>query len=109
MDWWHRSVRRQVRNTTGARRRWGSLARVALALVACAAPAFAPPAPADAPPAPVAAAPPVTLQPLRVAYTALVSAQAPLWIAIETGLFREQGLDVEATLISGSDKAIAAL
>jgi NitT/TauT family transport system substrate-binding protein len=95
------------------------LVAVAVALVACAAPAATPPpaaapapqlqgAPGQAAPAePAAPQPP--LRPLRVAYTALVSAQAPLWIALETGLFREQGLDVEATLISGSDKAIAAL
>jgi NitT/TauT family transport system substrate-binding protein len=82
---------------------------VAMALAACAPPVAAPPAAAPAGQAQEAAAEPVALQPVRVAYTALVSAQAPLWIAVEAGLFREQGLDVEAMLISGSDKAIAAL
>jgi NitT/TauT family transport system substrate-binding protein len=85
------------------------LVAVAVGLAACATSAPAPPAASPAPQTQAAPAAPAALQPVHVAYTALVSAQAPLWIGVETGLFREQGLDVEAVLISGSDKAIAAL
>jgi NitT/TauT family transport system substrate-binding protein len=111
------AIRRAIGGVAVARRgRWCSspLVVVALALATCAPPADAPAAspaqPAQAAQAATAetAAPPPRL-PLRVVYPSLGSGQAPLWIAVETGLFREQGLDVEALLISGSDKALVAL
>ena len=111
MGWWHWMVPRRISGGACARRRrrgaW--LIAVVVGLAACASPTTAPPAAAPARQAQEAPAEPPPLQPVRVVYTAVVSAQAPLWIGVETGLFREQGLDVDAVLISGSDKAIAAL
>ncbi|HZR97185.1 MAG TPA: ABC transporter substrate-binding protein [Chloroflexota bacterium] len=111
MGRWYWAVARRISGAACVRRRRGGvwLVAVAVGLAACAPPATAPPAASPAAQAQEAPAEPATLQPVHVAYTALVSAQAPLWIAVETGLFREQGLDVDAVLISGSDKAIAAL
>jgi NitT/TauT family transport system substrate-binding protein len=101
-----------------------ALLLVLATLAACATPAHAPAEPA-APPvagaavvptvpgaatsAPAAAATAPPLQHVRVFYTSPVTSQAHLWIGVEAGTFREQGLDVEPMLIAGSDKAIAAL
>jgi NitT/TauT family transport system substrate-binding protein len=87
---------------------------LAALLVACGSAAARPPAPAvPGTPVPSAApgepSPPAARQTLRAAYTAPSASQAPLWLGVEAGLFREQGLDVELTYISGSDKAVAAL
>src|SRR5262249_58543130 len=122
MGAWRRPVRRISRGAGARRGRcWLALVVVAVALAACAPPAAsparqtqaAPPAPAGgnapAQPSPAGGDIPAPLQPLRVVYPALSSGQAPLWIGVETGLFREQGLDVEALFVSGSDRAIAAL
>lgn len=97
-----------------------------LALVACATPASPPPAappagnapsqsapPASSAPAPAAppaaAATPVALLPLRFAYTALSTTIAPYWIAMESGSFREEGLDLQPTFISASTVGMQAL
>src|SRR5712692_9526153 len=37
---------------------------------------------------------PPALEPAHVAYTTIAAVQAPFWIALEAGYFREQGLDV---------------
>src|SRR5262245_7096276 len=56
---------------------------------------------------PAPAAPPAPLA-LRIAYAAASAGQAPAYVAQETGLFREQGLDVELLYLSGTrtDQAI---
>lgn len=116
MRWWQRPVRGLIGSVAGVRwgQRWLALVVLAVALAAC-APSTTAPAAAPAPQTQAAAAEstapaaPTVLQPLRVVYPALGSGQAPLWIGVEAGLFREQGLDVEVLLISGSDKVIAAL
>jgi NitT/TauT family transport system substrate-binding protein len=58
-----------------------------------AAPGGAAPAAATAAPAPIA---------LRVAYASPGAALAPIWVAYEQGLLREQGLDVELAFLSGT-------
>ncbi len=82
------------------------------AALACSPPALAP-APPSTPAAPitgVAAAPPAapTSIPLRVAYAAASAGQAGAYVAYETGLFREQGLDVELLYLATTrtDQAI---
>jgi ABC-type nitrate/sulfonate/bicarbonate transport system substrate-binding protein len=70
------------------------------------APAASAPSPAQAPaPAPTNAPAPI---PLRVAFAALGTSAAPLWIGYERGLFREQGLDVELAYLSSqrTDQAV---
>jgi NitT/TauT family transport system substrate-binding protein len=49
--------------------------------------------------------------PLRVIlnWTAPVNAQTPLWVAQETGIFREQGLDVEMVNVPVSARVIQAM
>src|SRR5262249_30739160 len=104
---------------TAAVHRWALLLGMVALLAACTAPTAAP-----APTAPTAAPlaeqtapraeqpvvpPTAPRQALRVAYTSPVATQAPLWIGVESGAFREQGLDVEVVFISGSDKATAAV
>jgi NitT/TauT family transport system substrate-binding protein len=127
MGGWQRPVRR-ISGVAGARpgRWWLALVVLAVALAACAPPGAGPaasparqaqaasaepaaPVERAAPPAPGGGNASAPLQLLRVVYPALGSGQAPLWIGVETGLFREQGLDVEALFVSGSDRVIAAL
>ena len=62
--------------------------------------------PSSAAPAPAAS--PQPLIPLKVAYAAASAGQAPAYVGAETGLFREQGLDVELVYLSGTrtDQAI---
>ncbi|MCA1218202.1 ABC transporter substrate-binding protein [Streptomyces sp. 8L] len=40
---------------------------------------------------------------MTVSYSQLVADQLPLWIAVDSGLFKKQGLDVTLTSLSGSD------
>ncbi|GAA3713553.1 ABC transporter substrate-binding protein [Streptomyces tremellae] len=40
---------------------------------------------------------------MTVSYSQLVADQLPLWIAVDSGLFKKQGLDVSLTSLSGSD------
>src|SRR4051794_34019304 len=98
-----------------------AIATCLLALVAgCAAPAATPaaaPAPAAAKPAPAAApapadAPAATAAPverLRAAYTSLGMTQAFMWMALDAGYYRDEGLDVELEYIPGSNVAIQGL
>jgi NitT/TauT family transport system substrate-binding protein len=50
-----------------------------------------------------------TLKKVRVAFPSMVIDFAPLWVAREKGLFREEGLDVENMLIPGGLRGIQAL
>jgi NitT/TauT family transport system substrate-binding protein len=110
------------------RRAWRILAigTCLLALVAgCAAPA-APPQPLNpggsqsaaagaSRPAGVAAgaavptASPATVEHLRATYTSLGMTQAFMWVALEAGYYRDEGLDVELEYIPGSNVAIQGL
>jgi NitT/TauT family transport system substrate-binding protein len=64
-------------------------------------------APGDSQPAASSAAEP--LRPLKVAYTAIATAQAAFWLAVEGGYFQQQGLDVELIRLDGSSRAMPAL
>ena len=46
---------------------------------------------------------------LTLSYPSISGAQAVLWIAKETGLFRENGLDVDLVYIAGGPRSMAAL
>jgi ABC-type nitrate/sulfonate/bicarbonate transport system substrate-binding protein len=95
----------------------------ALLLVLACGPAPAPPgdrAPAAASAAPVASSPvsspassppesPAPLQPVHGSYSGIQVVQAPAWFALEGGYFREQGLDVDLTLITSGATLLAAL
>src|SRR4051794_18505344 len=50
-----------------------------------------------------------TLVPLKVAYTAIATAQAAFWLAVEGGYFQQQGLDVDLIRLDGSNRAMPAL
>lgn len=92
------------------------LAGITWLLASCAAPA-APSAspvatersPASAPAAAPAATPPPAPLPLKFAYTALSTTITPYWIALDAGLFQEEGLAVEPTFISASTVGMQAL
>jgi NitT/TauT family transport system substrate-binding protein len=89
-----------------------TLVVLALAVLgaACAPAAPAPGSSATAPAAaPASADAPAPAQriPLRVAYTSLGGSFAPAWIAHELGLFAEQGLASELTLIGSTEAAQA--
>ena len=47
--------------------------------------------------------------PVRIAYAALGSGSAPVWTAKEAGIFAEEGLDAEISLVRGSGHATEAL
>lgn len=47
--------------------------------------------------------------PVRIAYAALGSGSAPVWCAKEAGIFTEEGLDAEVSLIRGSGRVTEAL
>jgi ABC-type nitrate/sulfonate/bicarbonate transport system substrate-binding protein len=47
--------------------------------------------------------------PVRIAYAALGSGSAPVWVAHEAGYFREEGLEVELALIRGSEAVVEQL
>ena len=49
------------------------------------------------------------LVPLKVAYTAIATAQAAFWLAVEGGYFQQQGLDVDLIRLDGSNRAMPAL
>jgi ABC-type nitrate/sulfonate/bicarbonate transport system substrate-binding protein len=116
------------RGHSGLRRqRAGISTALACCLILACAPAATPPpassataaptargqAPAAATPSAVQAAAPAPTStpapiPLRVAFAALGTSAAPLWIGHERGLFREQGLDVELVYLSSqrTDQAV---
>ena len=50
-----------------------------------------------------------SLIPVRIAYAALGSGSAPVWIAKEAGIFADEGLDAEVSLIRGSGHVTEAL
>ncbi|MBX5490777.1 MAG: ABC transporter substrate-binding protein [Chloroflexi bacterium] len=95
-----------------------ALLGAACLLASCATPAAppatpaasaSPAAPASAPAAaPAATAPPQPL-PLKFAYTALSTTIAPYWIALDSGLFQEEGLAIEPTFISASTVGMQSL
>ncbi len=96
--------------------RYAVLAVTALLLAACSsglagtgrAPA---PLPAAADPGSGAASGASGVVPLsaRAAFTAFSASNMPLWVALEAGYFREQGLEVEMTQIAGGPTLLAAL
>ncbi|HLH26197.1 MAG TPA: ABC transporter substrate-binding protein [Chloroflexota bacterium] len=99
----------------------GGLAALCLSLVlvlACGqragAPASAPAAPA-APAAPESSAPagqpaaPAAPVAIRTAYTTAGASMAALWLADETGAFKEQGLDAEVAFIGAGQAILGAL
>jgi NitT/TauT family transport system substrate-binding protein len=108
-------------------RRWGALALLSLLVLACQAPAAAPkpaaPTAASAPPAApttvVAAAPAPTSAPSAAAplspplpvRTGAIgsSSDAGIYIALERGYFREQGLDVSLEAIRSATDVLSAL
>jgi ABC-type nitrate/sulfonate/bicarbonate transport system substrate-binding protein len=48
-------------------------------------------------------------QPIRLAYSAISGAMAPLWVAHDYGYFRRQGLDVQLLYIGGGSVVTQAL
>lgn len=46
---------------------------------------------------------------LAISYPSISGAQAVLWIAKETGIFRDNGLDVDLVYIGGGPRSMAAL
>jgi NitT/TauT family transport system substrate-binding protein len=70
-------------------------------------PSSAPPAAAGDSASPARAAAP--LQKIRASYSGIQLVQSPAWMAREGGYFREQGLDVELTLITSGATLLAAL
>lgn len=50
-----------------------------------------------------------SLIPVRIAYAALGSGSAPVWTAKEAGIFADEGLDAEVTLVRGSGNVTQAL
>src|SRR5205823_3724205 len=99
---------------------WRHLARAAglaallLALACGPAPAASDRAPAAPPPAATVASGsptdgPMPLQKLHGSYSGIQVVQAPAWLALEGGYFREQGLDVDLTLITSGATLLAAL
>jgi len=45
-------------------------------------------------------------QPVRIVYSSISGAMAPLWVAHDHGFFRRQGLDVQLLYIGGGSIAI---
>jgi ABC-type nitrate/sulfonate/bicarbonate transport system substrate-binding protein len=68
--------------------------------------ASAAPAPAASAPAPAASPAPVAL---KVGQTFMAAALVPFWLALDSGAFTAQGLDVESVLMRGSVEGVAAL
>jgi NitT/TauT family transport system substrate-binding protein len=90
---------------------------VGLALAACGGSAAAPAAsapgsgkPASAPAASAPASAPASgaVTPLHVAFTSFNGAEMPLWVAMDSGIFRKHGLDVSGILLQESP-AVASL
>ncbi|MGH7848173.1 MAG: ABC transporter substrate-binding protein [Candidatus Binatia bacterium] len=50
-----------------------------------------------------------SLIPVRIAYAALGSGSTPVWTAKEAGIFADEGLDAELTLIRGSGRVAQAM
>jgi NitT/TauT family transport system substrate-binding protein len=75
------------------------------------APAPLAPPPAAGPAKPAASGAVDGVAPLRgrAAFTAFSPSNMPLWVALEAGYFREQGLDVEITQVAGGPTLLAAL
>jgi NitT/TauT family transport system substrate-binding protein len=112
-----------------APRRWGALALLSLVVLACQAPAAAPkpaaPTAGSAPPAASTTAPaaapaptsgpsataPAPLSPPLVVRTGAIgsSSDAGIYIALERGYFREQGLDVSLEAIRSATDVLSAL
>src|SRR5205823_2645920 len=73
---------------------------------ATSAPAASAPAPSGPAAAPTTIAPP---RRLTVALSAVNAVVAPLWVAVDEGLFRKYGLDVEVANLDGGSRAVAAI
>src|SRR5687767_12227915 len=67
------------------------------------------PAPGTPPPAAAPAAPtqPPALQKVDLAMAAISASCGPIWVAIDYGLFRKHGLDVEATSLAAASASQA--
>jgi len=52
---------------------------------------------------------PIQAAPIRVAYSAISGAMAPLWVTQESGFFKREGLDVELLYIGGGSLLIQAM
>ncbi|HZU07268.1 MAG TPA: ABC transporter substrate-binding protein [Chloroflexota bacterium] len=91
-----------------------SLVVAALTLLATAcraeapAPAAAPP-PAAQPAAAGASSPSSPPRHLTVALSAISAIVAPVWVAVDEGLFRKHGLEVEIANLDGGSRAVAAI
>jgi ABC-type nitrate/sulfonate/bicarbonate transport system substrate-binding protein len=51
----------------------------------------------------------MSLIPIRIAYAALGSGSAPVWVAQEAGIFANEGLDADVNLLRGSGRVTEAL
>ena len=80
-----------------------------LLAVACRAPEAAPAPAAVAPAAPEAATAPPTPRRLTLALSAVSAVVAPVWVAVDEGLFRKHGLEVEIANLDGGSRAVAAI
>ncbi|HEY7065440.1 MAG TPA: ABC transporter substrate-binding protein [Chloroflexota bacterium] len=106
--------------------RLAALALTACLTVACAsasrpaAPAASAPAPAAASasaaapapttaPAPASEPPPRPLGHLKTAYTTVNASLAPVWLAVESGAFAEQGLDAELSFVGPGPPILGSL
>ena len=93
----------------------GLVTAVLLGTAACTPAAAPPPATKPAPPAlqsPASAstsAAPAQLTKSKAGYTTIAAGNAPVWMALEGGYFREQGLDVELVNTGSGAPALAAL
>jgi NitT/TauT family transport system substrate-binding protein len=90
----------------------------ALALAAAGCTPASTPAPAPAPAPAAAAAPasstaaspsPAPLRPVRMAYGFVSTATLPMWIALDQGIYRKYGLDVDATYLQSSAQIAPAM
>src|SRR5204863_4135365 len=83
----------------------------AVLIAACGAPAPAPSAPGPPAAASTAAATAVPTAPLRLVanWTAPSSSMAPIWVAQETGIFRDEGLDLELFNVQNSSRVIPSM
>lgn len=52
---------------------------------------------------------PVSAEKIRVAYVALAASQSPVWVALDQGFFKREGLDVELMYIRSGPYGLAAI
>src|SRR5262245_35648301 len=99
-----------VRDGSVARRsptRWRLLlSLLALGLAGCAPTSTPAPAAANSAAASPSPAPP---RPLRMAYGFVSTATLPMWIALDQGIYRQYGLDVDTMLLQSSAQIAPAM